>query len=454
MNTKRNLIKMCLLVAVLLQALTSGAQPVTKVAGGFGHSLFLKSDGSLWAMGDNFGGDLGEGTYNETNRPAQIVTNDVIAIAAGGHYSLFLKSDGSLWAMGVNGTGNLGDGTYNQTNRPELIVTNGVTAIAAGEGGHSLFLKNDGSLWAMGENQYGELGDSTYNNTNRPEEIVASNVTAIAIGLYYSLFLKNDGSLWAMDDNSSGEFGDGTSGYGVETNRPELILTNGVTAIAAGDSHSLFLKSDGSLWGMGDNQAGELGDGTFSTYPTFGTNQPEQIVASNVMAIAAGGMHSLFLKSDGSLWAMGWDYNGELGDGANNNTDRPEQIVTSGVTAIAAGRLHSLFLKSDGSLWAMGENGAGQLGDGNFNNTNLPVQIVAGSTGYNQISAQLLSGDNVSLSYVGIAGTNYELDHSFSLSPANWVPQLTNPAGAGGVLVFTNTPNTATNNFWRIHSVP
>ena len=58
------------------------------------------------------------------------------------------------------------------------------------------------------------------------------------------------------------------------------------------------------------------------------------------------------------------------------------------------------------------------------------------------------------LSFVGIAGTNYALDRSFSLSPANWVPQATNPAGAGGVLVFTNTPNPTTNNFWRIRSVP
>ena len=77
-------------------------------------------------------------------------------------------------------------------------------------------------------------------------------------------------------------------------------------------------------------------------------------MASNVTAIAAGGCHSLFLKSDGSLWAMGYNAYGQLGDGTYNNTNRPEQIVASNVTAIAAGDCHSLFLKSDGSLWAMG----------------------------------------------------------------------------------------------------
>ena len=73
---------------------------------------------------------------------------------------------------------------------------------------------------------------------------------------------------------------------------------------------------------------------------------------------------------------------------------------------------------------------------------------------YNQISIQLLSGGNLRLSFVGLAGTNYALDRSFSLSPANWMPQATNPAGSVGALVFTNTPDPTTNNFWRIRSVP
>lgn len=75
-----------------------------------------------------------------------------------------------------------------------------------------------------------------------------------------------------------------------------------VTKIAGGGLHSLFLKSDGSLWAMGFNGAGELGDGTYGSAPYDATNLPEQIVASGVTAIAAGGYDSLFLKNDGSLW--------------------------------------------------------------------------------------------------------------------------------------------------------
>ena len=109
MKTERTIFKTCLLCAAVLQALTSGAQPVTKIAGGEYHSLFLKSDGSLWVMGWNQYGQLGDGTANLASfSPEQIIASNVTAIAAGYQHSLFLKNDGSLWAMGYNSAGQLG----------------------------------------------------------------------------------------------------------------------------------------------------------------------------------------------------------------------------------------------------------------------------------------------------------------------------------------------------------
>src|SRR5260370_21153534 len=90
MKTKGTLLQTWLLCALVLQAATSRAQTVTEVAGGGGHSLFLKSDGSVWGMGANSVGQLGDGTYNDTNRPEQIVASGIIAIAAGGVHSLVL----------------------------------------------------------------------------------------------------------------------------------------------------------------------------------------------------------------------------------------------------------------------------------------------------------------------------------------------------------------------------
>src|SRR5664279_1457288 len=151
MNTKRNLIQICLLCAALSQALTSHAQlTVTNIAAGAYHSLFIKSDGSLWVMGRNDYGELGDNTTDngnyQTNRPEQIVPGGVTAIAGGFYHSVFIEN-GGLWAMGNNVYGQLGKGS-SQVNAPELVVGSGVTNVAAGEY-FSLFLGSD-SLWGMG----------------------------------------------------------------------------------------------------------------------------------------------------------------------------------------------------------------------------------------------------------------------------------------------------------------
>jgi len=137
------------------------------------------------------------------------------------------------------------------------------------------------------------------------------------------------------------------------------------------------------------------------------------------------------------------------------STNRPELIVAKGVTAIAAGLEHALFLESDGSLWGLGANDYGQLGDGTYGfaatgMTNYPEILGP----YNQISGHLWGGTNMQLTFVGVASANYAMDRTRSLSPANWLPQATNAANSFGVLVFTNWPDASANNFWRIRSVP
>src|ERR1700722_9127774 len=128
MKTKQNLIQLGLwTAAVALLALTTGAQTLTQIAEGEYHSLFTRSDGSLWAMGLNSNGQLGDGTLIETNRP-EFITNSVAAVAAKNNFSLFLKHDGSVWGMGNNQSGQLGDNTYNNTNRPEMVAPGNVTA--------------------------------------------------------------------------------------------------------------------------------------------------------------------------------------------------------------------------------------------------------------------------------------------------------------------------------------
>ena len=438
-NSKRYFAVVFRSVLLLWQAVAiQAATTVTNVSAGSnsGCSQFIKSDGSLWVMGYNGYGQLGDGTFNNANKPEQIVSNRVVAIASGEYHNLFLKSDGSLWVVGGNDYGELGDGTFNLSSVPEEIVSSNVVAISAG-GEHSLFLKSDGSLWAMGWNSHGQLGDGTANNTNWPEQIVSSGVTAISAGFNYSLFLKSDGSLWGMGFNY------GALGYGTGNNcyQPVLIITTGVVAIAAGFVHSLLLKSDGSLWVTGNNADGQLGTGTTGGSVTTW----QQIVTNGVVAIAAGSYHSLFLKSDGGLWAMGHNFFGELGDGHGAfgvKTNVPEEIVSSNVVAIAAGLQFSMFLKSDGSLWAMGTDIFGQLGDGFINNTVsiIPEQIVPSPQP--SLTEIVSARTNLQINATCQFGGKFYLLESTNLAQplSLWTPIATNSITALGSNNFVATP--------------
>ena len=332
----------------------------------------------LRAMGDNSSGQFGDGTTKtQRTKPVQVEEKGIKAIAGGWGSSLFLKEDGSLWGMGGNSHGQLGDGTKTPRSKPVQFVNGGVREIAAGAI-HNLFLKEDGSLWGTGRNYWCNLGDGTRTDRTKPVQVVNGGVKAVAAGHYHSLFVKEDGSLWAMGWNNFGQLGHGTNRN--LRAKPVRVVHGGVKAVAAASEHSLFVKEDGSLWAMGLNNCGQLGDGTITN-----RYRPVQVVNGEVTAVAGGQQHSLFLKEDGSLWAMGYNYEGQLGDGTTSRRTKPVQVVNGGVTAIAAGWDFSLFLKEDGSLWSMGHNDRGQLGDGTRTNRTKPVQVVNG--GVSEIAA-------------------------------------------------------------------
>ena len=358
------------------------------LAGGANHSVALTSNGPLWAWGYNSLGGLGDGTTTQRSLP--VITSgltNVLSIAAGGYHNLALKPDGTVWTWGYNVYGQLGinNNTTTVINTPVQVLGTGgngflsnIEAIAAGSY-HSLALKPDGTVWTWGYNSDGELGDGTTTLRTTPVQVLGtgsngflSNVGVIAAGNYYSLALKNDGTVWTWGSNNNGQLGDGTT---TQRTTPVQVtgLSGTVVAIAAGSGHSLALKNDGTVWAWGANYYGELGDGTTTQRTT-----PVQVtgLSGTVVAIAAGSNHSLALKSDGTVWAWGWNYYGQLGDGTTTQQTTPIQATVSGtVTTIAAGNCHNLVLTSNNSLWTWGYNGYGQLGNGTTTNTNVPINI-------------------------------------------------------------------------------
>ena len=156
----------------------------------------------------------------------------------------------------------------------------------------------------------------------------------------HSMIIKTDGSLWGFGRNDAGQLGDGTT---TNRNTPTMIISSGVAQVACGHKHTLVLKTDGSLWTFGQNSYGRLemeiqlikirGRFCFGCFPSVCW------------------VLSLFsLKDRWESWAFGRNHNGQLGNGNTTNLSTPTQILTSGVSKIAAGGYFSLISKTDGSL--------------------------------------------------------------------------------------------------------
>ncbi|MEI6782588.1 MAG: immunoglobulin domain-containing protein [Verrucomicrobiota bacterium] len=418
----------------------------------YSYSLLLKSDGTLWAVGDNLFGQLGDGTTSQRNSPVAVAGGtNVVAVAAGDTSSLFLKSDGTLWAMGDNNYGQLGDGTTSQRNSP-VAVDGGTNVVAMAVGGaHSLFLKSDGTVWAMGKDGYGQLGDGGHPvpNVSHPIPVaVASNVVAVAAGQDHSLFLKADGTLWSTGYNAYGQLGNGAGGGNWEDTPVAVLGGTNVLAMAAGYNHSLFLKSDGTLWAMGANVSGQLGNGSAS----YSEVDPVAVVGgSNVVAVTAGNIDSLFLKSDGTLWAMGDNSFGELGDGFSPAQSSPVSVpgmylatVISGCNAqhtLAVGlplRITSPPASQTGLLggsvtFSVTADGAGPLAyQWYFNGT-----VISGATGqsYTLTGMTVTNVGSYTVAITGRCGTL--ISSGATLTLPSVMVQPTNAVAAGGTVTLS-----------------
>ena len=280
--------------------------------------------------------------------------------SAGANHSLVISANGFLWAWGENQFGQLGDET--NTKRATAVpigTSNAWVAVSAG-GNHSLALRSDGSLWAWGSNDQGQLGLGQIGGVRYAPERVGSGMEWVGVfaGGSHSLALRSDGTLWAWGGNQFGQLGDGTT-----TDRASLrqVGSGNWAAVSAGHGHSLALKSDGSLWAWGWNALGQLGDGTYDN-----RLDPNRIGSdTDWVAVSAGGSHSLALKSDGSLWGWGYNEYGQVGDNTTSNRNVPTRVgASTDWAAVSAGAYHSLGVKTNGLLLAWGCNDSGQLGNG------------------------------------------------------------------------------------------
>ena len=238
------------------------------------------------------------------------------------------------------------------------IFSSDATAVAAGTG-YSMVLKQDGGLWAMGRNYRGQLGDGTRLRRDAFFLVqVIVGAKAVAAGGAHTLVLTQEGRVWITGWNEYGQLGDGTMH---SRTRFSGMISKGAkpVAVAAGNVHSLVLKQDGTVWAAGRNYHGQLGDGSKTDRSSFC-----RVALSDAVDLSAGGYHSIVIKQDGSVWATGWNEYGQLGDGSTIDRSNYVQVVLREANAVAAGMRHTMMLKQDGSVWSTGYNDYGQLGAG------------------------------------------------------------------------------------------
>ncbi|MFB6613238.1 hypothetical protein ACFCV9_03270 [Streptomyces sp. NPDC056367] len=307
---------------------------------------------------------------------------------------------GTALAWGYNVFGQLGDGSTVQRSTTPVRVcgdppcTSPLDRVVAIDGhlDHSVALRADGSVWAWGFNGDGRLGDGTTIDRTTPVQVCAvgetapcdsflGGVKAIAAGGSHNLALRTDGTVVAWGSNAAGQLGDGTN---TQSSVPVSVSgLNRVTSIAAGLIHSLAARTDGTARGWGDNDDGQLGDGT-----TTNRNTPVEVFGLfSVTAVSAGNEHSVALRTDGGVISWGNNSSGQLGDGTTTDRVTPVEVIgLTGVTAVSAGGHHSVAARSDGSVRAWGRNFEGQLGNGTNTQSNQPVQV-SSLTGVTAVSA-------------------------------------------------------------------
>jgi Secretion system C-terminal sorting domain/Regulator of chromosome condensation (RCC1) repeat len=383
--------KILFLSLFTLSSFFSYSQCWSKVSTGGAHTLGIGADNSLWSWGRSQAGQLGLGDLSSKNIPTKVGSDlNWSKISSGNAHSLALKLDGTLWVWGRNTTGQLGNPAIGQNLLvpTQLGTDNDWIFISAGDE-YSLAIKNNGTLWAWGENVYGQLGDNTFGTGNylsTPTQIgTDTNWSYVSAGTTHTLAIKTDGTLWGFGQNNFGKLGDGSI---IDKVVPTQIGTaSDWQTVEAAIKHSIALKTNGSLWTWGDNTDGQLGNGLSGA--AAAQSAPINIEAGNTFQkITRGQKHTLVKRSNGTLWSWGGNVTAQLGD--NTFVPKPNPTAVSSVIDtwdfVSSRVSHCAGLKSDGSLYTWGSNLYGQLGDASQTTRKIPTLIACPVLANNQFN--------------------------------------------------------------------
>lgn len=339
---------------------------------GFAHSCAILS-GTLECWGDNASGELGDGTTVDRLRPVAVTglpaAPEWLAPGSQADHTCAVLVGGKLTCWGENGVGQLGNGTQTDSVTPVTVpgLTSGVQDAGLGLA-QTCAVTGAGGAECWGLNLFGKLGDGTETPRPTPGPVsgLSSGVRSIVAGAFHTCALLNTGGVVCWGWNVSGELGNPSCVFQCFAPLPVVGLSSGVEQISAGSGHTCALLTGGSVRCWGRNGYGQLGDGTTKDRPTPIT--PSKLT-SGVVAIGTGSVHSCALLSTGKVECWGENDVGQLGDGTHLDRHRPvtARAVSDG-RELAVGSDHGCILRAAGGFTCWGSNHHGQLGNGRHTN--------------------------------------------------------------------------------------
>jgi alpha-tubulin suppressor-like RCC1 family protein len=354
----------------------------TQLSVGLVHMLGIKSDGTLWSWGDDSFGELGDNLDGfSKSRPYQIGSaTDWMMVAAGSQSSMALKTDGSLYAWGDNGQGEFGNGTTNGVPTPQtptLIGGYGPFKFIAKCPQISLAIKtSDSSLWVAGSNGSVASSQTTWamvDNNRQYIAVTCGDGAAVAIGADHELYPWGDNTFGELGDGSNTSRNPGAFPYALSA----VDSAHLYKAVAMGGRHTVGIQTDGSLWSWGSNAAGQMGQGALS-----GSLLPEQVgTLTDWTQIAAGLSYTLALHSDSSMSVFGDGTNFALGNNSTVNQNTPGALgaLPTGWNSVSAypdvSANSSGGVRADGTIGVFGRNTAGELGIGSQVDQPVPTEV-------------------------------------------------------------------------------
>ena len=291
----------------------------------FGNYTFaITDDGSLWSWGNNEYGQLGDGTTLNRPTPAKVL-DDVVSVSAQNVYGvsiwrhkkhvLAVKSDGTLWAWGDNEYGQIGDGTMVNRHKPVKVMKD--VASVASATGVSYAVKKDGTLFGWGNGSWHAFGNGSNENSPVPVEVLRG-VSQIVTTDTAHYAVKNDGTLWAWGNDNYGELAG-------DSRAEPFKLMEGVSSVLAKGTSVFAIRKDDSLWAWGGNNTGQLGNGSHEDQ-----DAPTRIL-DNVQSVISDGFsyeyRTVAVKQDGSVWAWGDNESGQVGDGTRTDRHEPVKVM-------------------------------------------------------------------------------------------------------------------------------